>query len=139
MIERYQKGETGNNTVKVKENPWLRNKWILQKVKWNKVKVKKNSFLRKEQLQPVRNEASLQADGTYTTNSRFDFFFGIYELIISFNNYHICFKYHICRMIHDICLMIFISFPDSNFLIIQNLIIYHSLLPPKLQRRGLVF
>ena len=27
---------------------------------------------RKEQLQPVRNEASLQADGTYTTNSRFD-------------------------------------------------------------------
>ena len=90
--------------------------------------MKKYSFLRKEQLQPVRNEASLQADGTYTTNSRFDFFFDIYEPIISFNNYHICFKYHICRMIHDICLMIFISFPDSDFLIIQNLIIYNSLL-----------
>ena len=46
-------------------------------VEWE-VKVKKYSFLRKEQLQPVRNEASLQADGTYTTNSRFDFFWQIW-------------------------------------------------------------
>ena len=37
-----------------------------------KIKLVINIMPRKEQLQPVRNEASLQADGTYTTNSRFD-------------------------------------------------------------------
>ena len=50
--------------------------WSKKKWKWfyneKNAQASKTYSNRKEQLQPVRNEASLQADGTYTTNSRFD-------------------------------------------------------------------